>query len=171
MKSAYVNKRGFTIVELLIVIVVVAILAAISITAYINVTNRTHDSAVLSDASLITKNLELYKVENGKYPQEASEFPENLRITKASYATNVNNVLYCLNKGTDQYNLALVSKSGKGYWITSGQTTVVTGGVVSETGAICGEVGTNWTNNSSTTAIHGYSAATGLWWQWWVLTK
>lgn len=69
MKSAYVNKRGFTIVELLIVIVVVAILAAISITAYINVTNRANDSAVLSDASLITKNLELYKVENGKYPQ------------------------------------------------------------------------------------------------------
>ena len=140
MKSAYVNKRGFTIVELLIVIVVVAILAAISITAYINVTNRANDSAVLSDASLITKNLELYKVENGKYPQEASELPENLKITKASYATNVNNVLYCPNKDTDQYNLALVSKSGKGYWITSDQTTVITSSVMSETGAICGEV-------------------------------
>ena len=39
-------KQGFTIVELLIVIVVIAILAAITIVAYTGIQNRAYDTAV-----------------------------------------------------------------------------------------------------------------------------
>ena len=59
---------GFTIVELLIVIVVIAILAAISIVAFNGVQARGRDSVRYADAKAIIKALELYKVDNGQYP-------------------------------------------------------------------------------------------------------
>ena len=42
--------KGFTLVELLIVIVVIAILAAISIVAYNGVTNKARDDERVADA-------------------------------------------------------------------------------------------------------------------------
>lgn len=60
--------RGFTIVELLIVIVVIAILASISIVAYTGIQGRARDSQRLQDMKTIMKALEVYKVQTGNYP-------------------------------------------------------------------------------------------------------
>jgi type II secretion system protein G len=62
------NKRGFTIVELLVVIVVIAILAAITIVAYNGVQQRGRDSNRKSSVAAIQKALELYHIDNGGYP-------------------------------------------------------------------------------------------------------
>ncbi len=64
------NKRtkGFTIVELLIVIVVIGILAAIVIVAYNGVQQRARDSRRQNDIQSLTQALELYYLDNGKYP-------------------------------------------------------------------------------------------------------
>ena len=62
------SKVGFTIVELLVVIVVIAILAAISIVAYNGIQNRSKDSKVSSEVSHVKKAIELYKIDNGIYP-------------------------------------------------------------------------------------------------------
>lgn len=60
--------RGFTIVELLIVIVVIAILAAITIVAYNGVQQRARNSSRVSAVETIQKALELYKTATGSYP-------------------------------------------------------------------------------------------------------
>jgi prepilin-type N-terminal cleavage/methylation domain-containing protein len=52
------KSRGFTIVELLIVIVVIAILAAITMVAYNGVQNRAKASAAQSAASIVMKKAE-----------------------------------------------------------------------------------------------------------------
>ncbi|AHB42531.1 hypothetical protein RAAC3_TM7C00001G0689 [Candidatus Saccharibacteria bacterium RAAC3_TM7_1] len=62
------NQRGFTIVELLIVIVVIAILVAVTIVAYSGVQSRARDNIRYQDAKAIINALELYKIDNGKYP-------------------------------------------------------------------------------------------------------
>lgn len=62
------DQRGFTIVELLIVIVVIGILAAITIVAYNSVQGKARDQRRLSDASQIRKSLELYRADKGDYP-------------------------------------------------------------------------------------------------------
>lgn len=62
------TKSGFTIVELLIVIVVIGILAAITIVAYNGIQGRARDNSRYSDVKLIMKALELYKVDKGTYP-------------------------------------------------------------------------------------------------------
>ena len=60
--------RGFTIVELLIVIVVIAILAAITIVAYNGIQSRARDTQRASDISVFLKALENYRTINGVYP-------------------------------------------------------------------------------------------------------
>lgn len=56
--------QGFTLVELLIVIVVVAILASISVIAYNGVQGRATTSALKSNVNTLIKKIEQYRIEN-----------------------------------------------------------------------------------------------------------
>jgi prepilin-type N-terminal cleavage/methylation domain-containing protein len=60
--------RGFTIVELLIVIVVIAILAAITIVAYNGIQNRSKTTASASAGNTVIKKAEAYNSINNSYP-------------------------------------------------------------------------------------------------------
>jgi len=62
------RQRGFTIVELLIVIVVIGILAAITIVAYNGVQERGKFASMRSDISALNKAIQLYYADNGTYP-------------------------------------------------------------------------------------------------------
>jgi len=110
---------GFTIVELLIVIVVIAILATISIVAYNGIQNRANDSAVQTDLKNIAKQFELYKVDNDVYPIGTSQIgPLKLKVSKNAYGSgfqsNAYNMLYCrvTLEGPSRFALMASSKSG-----------------------------------------------------------
>lgn len=62
------NQKGFTIIELLIVIIVIGILAAIGFVAYGNVTKSARDSDRQADASALAKKAEEFYTEEGQYP-------------------------------------------------------------------------------------------------------
>lgn len=63
--------KGFTIVELLMVIVVIAILAAISVVAYTGIQQRARDADRRSDISILQKKLAIYYTEHNAYPNTA----------------------------------------------------------------------------------------------------
>jgi type II secretion system protein G len=70
-----VRKRdGFTIVELLIVIVVIGILAAITVVAYGSIQGKAKYNKVNTELVAMRKAIELYKVDNGTYPPTAGSF-------------------------------------------------------------------------------------------------
>ena len=67
------HQRGFTIVELLIVVVIIAILAAITIAAFNGVQRRANESASASAVNSAVEKLELYKTTNNIYPPNLSD--------------------------------------------------------------------------------------------------
>jgi general secretion pathway protein G len=68
MRKMGAKQTGFTIVELLIVIVVIGILATITIISYNSVLGRANDSRRDSDIQQLKTALEIYKVDTGAYP-------------------------------------------------------------------------------------------------------
>jgi prepilin-type N-terminal cleavage/methylation domain-containing protein len=72
--KAKAKDRGFTIVELLIVIVVIAILAAIVIVAYGGITARANLQKTVTNATATRDVAEAFNAENGKYPSLTTDF-------------------------------------------------------------------------------------------------
>ncbi|HEY1085410.1 MAG TPA: prepilin-type N-terminal cleavage/methylation domain-containing protein [Candidatus Saccharimonadales bacterium] len=69
------NRQGFTVVELLVVIVVIAILASVSVVAYGGVQTRAENSKTLAGIDQFGKALQIYKARNdGKYPLTGGGF-------------------------------------------------------------------------------------------------
>ncbi|HCH34899.1 MAG: General secretion pathway protein H [Candidatus Saccharibacteria bacterium GW2011_GWC2_48_9] len=71
------NQKGFTIVELLIVIVVIGILAAITIVSFNGVQNRGKTSSAESAANTVLKKAEAANSITSSYPQNAAGFSAN----------------------------------------------------------------------------------------------
>ncbi len=63
---------GFTIVELLIVIVVIGVLAAVTFIAYNGLQKRARDSIRKSDLAAVAKALSMYQIEKGDYVESGS---------------------------------------------------------------------------------------------------
>ena len=120
MMSNIKNRHGFTIVELLIVIVVIGILAAITIVAFNGVQNRGYDSSVQSDMSSFKKKVESAKILSADdlYPPSAFGAQVGASFSKSAYQT-LNNVIYCISTDRTEFALAGLSKSGKSFYVTN----------------------------------------------------
>ena len=153
--------KGFTIVELLIVIVVIAILAAITIVAYNGIQNRANDTVVQSDLDSFAKKIELQRVDAGVYPTTLTS-AMGFHFSKGSYGADNQgkNVRYCYNSDTDTYILMANSKSGNYYEVINGnmQSTAAASGW-----GVCSQIGLVNKNPSS----NGYNEANDPQWDAW----
>jgi prepilin-type N-terminal cleavage/methylation domain-containing protein len=78
------SQQGFTIVELLIVIVVIGILAALVITTYNGIQQKGRNTERTTDLVAVAGQLEAYYAQNGRYPSQS-----DLGSTSASNVTFV----------------------------------------------------------------------------------
>lgn len=154
---------GFTIVELLIVIVVIAILAAITIVAYNGIQSRANDDAIKSDLAGFAKIMEMQKIDsaNGKYPATLTQ-SMGIKLSATSYGVDsqARNARYCYNSTTDTYALVANSKSGNYFKVLNG---VVSSNLATYGFGVCDLVGLTNTNPTQ----DGYwSAGTPQWATW-----
>jgi prepilin-type N-terminal cleavage/methylation domain-containing protein len=109
-----IARSGFTIVELLIVIVIIGILAAITIVAYNGIQNRARASAVSGALIQAVKKLEVYAVDGTGYPAALATVGVN-NTTDTTYQYSVNNSVspatYCVTgtTGTISYKVSSTS--------------------------------------------------------------
>lgn len=162
-------ERGFTIVELLIVIVVIGILATIVIIAYNGIQNRANDVAIQSDLSNADTLLALSYATSGAYPVDETAVSQvGLKFSKGSYGKHLvdggtgylYNALYCRTiPGYTPSDFAIISssKSGNVYSVRGTEGQVKLFPTASWTGSGWGTI---------CPAILGVSAgnsATGIW--------
>jgi len=113
------KRTGFTIVELLIVIVVIGILAAITIVAYNGISTRAKVASVQGDLVSASKSLEQYKYTistTEKYP--ATQTDANVKVSNGATPTYTYRAVdnsYCLVlvNGTVSYFVDSASKTPK----------------------------------------------------------
>src|SRR6201995_1136359 len=65
-------KRGFTLVEILIVVIILGILAAIVIPQFTNASNDARNSSVQSTLQTMRSQLELFKIQHSDPPPAAT---------------------------------------------------------------------------------------------------
>lgn len=163
-------KKGFTIVELLIVIVIIAVLAAITIVAYNGVQNRANDTVIQSDLDSLNKKIRLVEVDLGKIPPagsrvgSATSFPlVKFSPTKSAYSTNGQNLSYCEGTlaGVPVYAITAKSKSGNVFKLSSSQGMQNLGQVAHGALTACGGM-----DAGSTGYSYGFYFQDQKWWPW-----
>ena len=113
-------RAGFTIVELLIVIVVIAILATISIVAYNGIQDRARTSAMTSALTQAGKKMAVWRVDNpDQYPASLATLGVNDTTTIAyQYAFDTTAQTYCITA---------TNTNGSTYYISNTSGTVQSG--------------------------------------------
>lgn len=161
------TQKGFTIVELLIVVVVIAILAAITIVSYNGISNRAYDSSIQKDLADVYKVIESERQTNGTDVYVAASSVTELnallqargvKIATNAYGQGANNFIYCRSGDGKEFGLAARSKSSNGFRISSTTGSIRTYDV-------------QWTSTAATTCDQvltpaGYSANGGYGTQW-----
>jgi prepilin-type N-terminal cleavage/methylation domain-containing protein len=87
-KDTIIMERGFTIVELLVVIVVIGILAAITIVSYSGITNRANTASGQSDASIFLGKINAYVADSLYGTPTSYGTLTNPSSTTASYSAS-----------------------------------------------------------------------------------
>lgn len=76
------SRRGFTLVELLVVIVVLAVLAAIVLPKFVNSSRRGKESALRSDLKLLRNAVSLFQTDTGYCPTSLDDLKATSKPAK-----------------------------------------------------------------------------------------
>jgi len=108
------SRQGFTIVELLIVVVVIAILASITIVSYNGITKNARNATLQNSLSQAVQKLELFRMGGDGI------YPASLATGGLEGFTNTADLTYSYTVSSDNKSFCLAaSQSGRTYYITS----------------------------------------------------
>jgi len=127
MTTRRLLRRGFTVIELLIVIVVIGILASIIVVSYNGVTERTYKSTLQTDLRSALSKIDIYKSDNGRYPSSlgilSSGVPKSSDGAEYTYVYDSLSDTFCLSLISTHNGIGgmTIDKEGE---ITTGACTV-----------------------------------------------
>jgi len=151
--SGHPRRDGFTIVELLIVIVVIAILAAITIVAYNGIQNRAKASAAQSGAAQVKKKATAYALTN------SDAYPATLAAIDVSNSETT--YQYSVNNSSSPKTFCVTATVGTfSYWISSASGSPATGGCPGHGSGGIAPITNLMRNPSAETSTTGWSTRT-----------
>ncbi len=117
------KRKGFMLIELIIVIAIVGILAAVAVPNLVGMTNEAKVAKIQADLSTIGTAAEVYYVKNGKYPASLSDlvgdndnaYLKNLPDPpdkESAYTLGNKGEVTCTFNGTTYSSYGTSSKSG-----------------------------------------------------------
>jgi prepilin-type N-terminal cleavage/methylation domain-containing protein len=116
---------GFSLVELIVVITVIGILAAIVIVSYSGSQNRANDGAITSDLTNLADQMDIFRTDSGsvdQFPLSVGDLTTlGAKVTRTAYRTDsvANNLLVCVAADGKTFALAALSKSGNVIAVTN----------------------------------------------------
>jgi prepilin-type N-terminal cleavage/methylation domain-containing protein len=76
MKAKKIKRAGFTLVEIMIVVAIIALLAAIAVPGFLRARKRSQASKILNDLRMIDSAIDQYAIENGKKTGDPVSVPD-----------------------------------------------------------------------------------------------
>lgn len=79
-KKAFNHRAAFSLVEMMAVVFIIALLAAIGVAMYSSATGKKYDVMIRSEMAQIQLAIEAYKEKNGYFPPDDPANPQNNRL-------------------------------------------------------------------------------------------
>lgn len=110
-------QKGFTLIELMIVVAVIGVLAAIAIPQYQDYVKKAALGSALATATSLKTNVEDYIAVEGNFPDAADAISFALGTVKYdSPASAAGNIIAKIDKGPAQNETITLSRSDDGVW-------------------------------------------------------
>jgi type IV pilus assembly protein PilA len=117
LKERRQSEEGFTLIELMVVVLIMGILMAIAIPTFLATQGSAHDAAAKSNATNALTNEKAYFADNQAFSSSGSSLDSSL-----PWGTGPNNVQVYTNSGATSLLIAAESKSGNCYYIADTET-------------------------------------------------
>jgi prepilin-type N-terminal cleavage/methylation domain-containing protein len=127
MKTPPLERKGFTLVEIMIVVAIIALLAAIALPSFLRARKRAQASRILNDLRLIDSAIDQYAIENNKKTNDPVGTSDWIQyVKKGSQLYNTASSIFGTSYGaqtvdtlpqvpTSDYNV-LSDVAGTGFW-------------------------------------------------------
>jgi type IV pilus assembly protein PilA len=141
MKKA-TKQQGFTLIELMIVVAVIGVLAAVALPQYQKYVGKSEAASALATLSALRTNVEAYTLEKGEFPDTGNNvslkttlgFPTTISnaISTEAGVSSAGNILFTFNALADAspsvqpFELAL-KRDANGGWICVSDATAASG--------------------------------------------
>jgi len=147
------NQTGFTIVELLIVVVVIAILASITIVSYNGIINRAHQSKLISDVASAGMLMSVDQSSSGIYPATRTAVNNGKGINDDA------DIKYTFYSAPTSFCITAISTHPgiKNYYVSDKNLSPLEGSCAQDLGAqvatFAGSGVANWADGQGTAAV------------------